>query len=394
MDFATPALNLDVIGALEGTDKSSSVRRAWDYLRHYQEQFAPWRDEPINLIEIGIAGGHSLKVWEAYFAKANIVGVDIDPRCTAFSRERVCVEIGSQEDPGFLHAVCAKYPPSIVIDDGSHQAHHVVFTFEQIFPALLPGGLYVVEDTQFHFEGNEPGWLGDGSVAIPDYFGAIARTRMAIGMEGKNLWGLKKYISAHVDSIMFIGGAIFLRKRAPRDIRSAIEYGDTYLSRCSPTPAHYVRFAEFILRHGGPLDRAAQAARQAVEQGDPTSAAHSTLVVVLERQGRLEEAAETAGQAAQRWPSQADIWLTLGRIQRRRRQHDAAIEALQKAVALRPSDFVAYSELSQALEEANDQRGALAAAIKAADLAAGRPHQAGLAQRVEVLRARVAAATS
>ena len=46
-------------GALAGTDKSSSVSWCWDYLRHYEELFRPFRDQPINLLEIGVASGAS-----------------------------------------------------------------------------------------------------------------------------------------------------------------------------------------------------------------------------------------------------------------------------------------------------------------------------------------------
>src|SRR5215469_13685137 len=99
MQFGGEAIDLDMIGVLEGTDKSSAVAGCWDYLRHYQPLFAPWRDEPINVIEIGVAHGSSLSVWKNYFSKANIVGVDINPDCKRYELDRAIVEIGSQIDP-------------------------------------------------------------------------------------------------------------------------------------------------------------------------------------------------------------------------------------------------------------------------------------------------------
>jgi len=62
MDESAINFDLDIIGVLEGTDKSSSVSSAWDYLRHYQALFAPWRDQPINFIEIGVGRGASLNL--------------------------------------------------------------------------------------------------------------------------------------------------------------------------------------------------------------------------------------------------------------------------------------------------------------------------------------------
>jgi hypothetical protein len=52
---------LDVIGVMEGTDKSSVVGLACDYLRHYDELFQKWRRDDINIIEIGVLGGASLR---------------------------------------------------------------------------------------------------------------------------------------------------------------------------------------------------------------------------------------------------------------------------------------------------------------------------------------------
>jgi hypothetical protein len=47
---------LDTFGVLAATDKACI---GWDYLRHYEECFLPWRDAKFNLIEIGVGGGHS-----------------------------------------------------------------------------------------------------------------------------------------------------------------------------------------------------------------------------------------------------------------------------------------------------------------------------------------------
>lgn len=132
---------LDVLGALNGTDKSSSVSFAWDYLRHYEELFGRWRHSEINVIEIGVLDGSSLRMWLQFFDLAKIIGIDIEPECRKFAQGRAVIKIGSQEDPGFLHGVAAEYPPTIVIDDGSHLAHHMIASFEALFPSLLPGGV-------------------------------------------------------------------------------------------------------------------------------------------------------------------------------------------------------------------------------------------------------------
>jgi len=68
------AFTLDQLGILTGTDKSSLER---DYLRHYEALFSEWRDPPINVLEVGIAGGASLRIWPQFFSKATIVEIHV-----------------------------------------------------------------------------------------------------------------------------------------------------------------------------------------------------------------------------------------------------------------------------------------------------------------------------
>src|SRR5438874_13348424 len=120
-DVAGSNLPLDWIGIAAGTDKSSL---GGDYLHHYEARFAALRDEELNLIEIGVLDGASLRMWEEFFSKAQIVGVDINPNCRVHAQGRVRVEIGSQENPEFLHRLVTTSPPQIIIDDGSHRSDH------------------------------------------------------------------------------------------------------------------------------------------------------------------------------------------------------------------------------------------------------------------------------
>lgn len=143
----TESISLNVIGILCGTDKSSVLQ---DYLRHYERIFADLRDEPINVIEIGVDQGASLAMLSRWVTQAVIVGVDNNPETSRYDTARTPVRIGSQDDAEFLRAVADEFPPRIVIDDGSHRADHNRITLEVMFPLVLPGGLYVIEDLYVH----------------------------------------------------------------------------------------------------------------------------------------------------------------------------------------------------------------------------------------------------
>lgn len=366
--------NLDIIGALEGTDKSSSVSLGWDYLRHYQSLFAPWRDSALNVIEIGVGQGHSLNVWKAYFSRAQIVGVDINPNCGSLAGDRVAIETGSQEDPGFLHRVCAKYPPTIVIDDGSHLAHHIVYTFKCVFPALEPGGLYIVEDLEFHF-GNGYVPAAHQNVSAPDYFLGLARGRMANRTAIGEMWGGDQYIRDHIDSVSFIGGAVAIHKRKPRDIPSALEFAQRYLQSVNVSPAHLLRLAAYILYHQGSPEDAERAVLAAVSLGGRSAEALRWLAEVKIRQGRLDEAAASADEAARLRPDDHESWNRLSRIERQRGETTNALAAIERAVSLNPRQAHYHDQLCELLRQQGDLRRALTAAKKAAELVTFEPWQ-------------------
>ncbi len=125
---------------------------------HYEAHFRPWRRKAISLLEIGVFEGASLRVWERYFRRGQIVGLDIADK-RHFSGGRVRVHQGDQTDAGLLKRLSEQVGGfDIVIDDGSHMNAHVLASFLALFPLLRDGGLYVVEDLQTsywrHFGGN------------------------------------------------------------------------------------------------------------------------------------------------------------------------------------------------------------------------------------------------
>ena len=112
----------------------------------YGQEFARLRDEAITILEIGVKVGGSLRLWSNYFPRAKIVGADIRPR--RFGRPpRTLIVEGDQSDPVFLDRLATDHGPfGIVIDDGSHVPEHQILAFENLFPHLQSGGLYICED--------------------------------------------------------------------------------------------------------------------------------------------------------------------------------------------------------------------------------------------------------
>lgn len=154
-------LSLDALAEKHRTDKGSAPARGLgpkDYARLYDRYFAPLRDEPIALLEIGVQTGASLRMWEEYFSRARIFGIDIKPECARHSTERATVLIGDQSDRGFLRKVTEQTGPlSIVIDDGGHQMDQHRVSLEELWPKLTAGGMYCVEDLHTAYLGRYGG---------------------------------------------------------------------------------------------------------------------------------------------------------------------------------------------------------------------------------------------
>ena len=98
------------------------------YLDEYERLFAPHRNKPIHLLEIGVQNGGSLEIWAKYFPQAQqIVGCDINPACAqlSYTNPTVNVVVGDVNKDDTLAQVfkhAEQY--DIVIDDGSHTRYH------------------------------------------------------------------------------------------------------------------------------------------------------------------------------------------------------------------------------------------------------------------------------
>ena len=111
-----------------GTDKLGLHR----YPQHYQRHFAALRRSEFSLLEIGIggysrerAGGRSLRMWKAFFPKAQIIGLDIEDK-SFVNEDRILAYQGSQTDAALLKQIFRTHGKfKIIVDDGSHRPDHI-----------------------------------------------------------------------------------------------------------------------------------------------------------------------------------------------------------------------------------------------------------------------------
>jgi hypothetical protein len=144
--------------------KGESILKWSNYGDIYDKHFAKFRDQQINILEIGVLKGGSMRIWEKYFPKANIFGIDINEECLQYQSDRTKIFIGDQGDVSFLRNIKAKIPRvDILIDDGSHRAKDQKITFEEMYYHVRKPGVYLIEDIELNY------WL-DKDKNNPDNF--------------------------------------------------------------------------------------------------------------------------------------------------------------------------------------------------------------------------------
>jgi len=329
-------IDLDVIGALEGSDKSSTYRFAWDYLRHYEALFAEYRAAPINMLEIGIGRGPSLRMWRWFFARAEITGIDINPECLQYAGPRVTVEIGSQIDPAFLDRVCERAPPMIILDDGSHVYDHMIYSFEYLLPKLAPGGIYVVEDITRHSGPSAPAQPPHAKPNVPEYFLDIARRCFARD-QVPHAQNVPDALVHMIDRVSFIGHAVALHKRNPeRNIARGVATADAYLAAHEAGPDLHENYAEWLLRHDGPNERAVTALRHAMLDGHATIKRRLLRAETLLRNGETAAARAILEETAKARPGNHQMLLYLASLQLKLGDRDAAQHTRDLAYASPP----------------------------------------------------------
>ena len=127
-----------------GTDKISHHK----YDQYYDLYLNRLYDEEGSIIEIGVEQGKSIEMWLKVFERAHIYGLDIGKE---YRGKRYDVLKVDQSDKSQLsHAIQVMNTERVlfVIDDGSHIPEHQLLTFNMLFPLLMDGGVYIIEDVE------------------------------------------------------------------------------------------------------------------------------------------------------------------------------------------------------------------------------------------------------
>lgn len=151
-------VSLNALGLKFGTDKST---RHHAYTILYDRILSPLRvRESGKIIEIGIFGGASLRMWREWFpAGWEVIGVEngtLTGGKIVDVEGCLCVKANAANRETMARMAKDLGPFDIVLDDGSHLGHEQIATFEALWPHVRTGGVYVIED--LHAAYHQPGF--------------------------------------------------------------------------------------------------------------------------------------------------------------------------------------------------------------------------------------------
>ena len=153
------------------TDKgTNSIDANSNFLSHnytivYAKMFKNIKDQDLIIFECGIgtnnvkipsnmgengSPGASLRLWKDYFSKAHIYGADID-KDIIFQEPRISTGYMDQTDQVSINNFFEgfnNFCPNIVIDDALHTYEAAISLYENVYPRLKSGGVYVIEDVK------------------------------------------------------------------------------------------------------------------------------------------------------------------------------------------------------------------------------------------------------
>jgi len=132
-----------------------------NYTYFYNLLFAPYRDQSINIFEMGVgvpacmggAWAGSLKGWAEYFPNSTIFSADFDKEHLC-NDDRIRSFYVDQEDESSIQDLwknLTEYTFDLIIDDGPHTHTSNYKFYINSINKLKPNGIYIIEDISLDF---------------------------------------------------------------------------------------------------------------------------------------------------------------------------------------------------------------------------------------------------
>lgn len=154
MEIQQKLPSLNDLANFFGTDKGDKHFEAHNYAHVYEKYLGEFRDDYIRYVEIGINDPRfplaSAHMWNTYFPNGRYHGIDINlgdlrrfyelyPHAKIYYVDQT----NASQLADFAEETCAY---RFIVDDGIHTHEAQMTSFNVLFPYLLSGGYYFIED--------------------------------------------------------------------------------------------------------------------------------------------------------------------------------------------------------------------------------------------------------
>ena len=181
--------------------KHKTAKVPHGFMTIYDKYFSGIRNDSVSLLEVGVAGGASMKTWGEYFSNGKVYGLDAD-LCYESDMPNVEVfECNVKDENKLVELMDGLGKVDIIIDDGSHIAGEQIAAFKTLWRYLKDGGLYVIEDL---FALYDPLWNDPEEPTIIGFIQSRIKSILVGGDEIQEV---------HWFGRNDINGIVFLRKR-------------------------------------------------------------------------------------------------------------------------------------------------------------------------------------
>ena len=149
-------MNLKEIFIKNKCDKATKHR----YYELYEKDFDKFKNNEINILEIGTFKGESTQSWLDYFSQAKIYTADtfervVPEKIPALKNNRVqWFKVDSTSSNCKENFKNLNIQFDFIIDDGLHTPEGQRLTFENLIDCLKPTGSYYIEDVWMLNKGN------------------------------------------------------------------------------------------------------------------------------------------------------------------------------------------------------------------------------------------------
>ena len=143
-------VNLKDLGLKYKTDKATYH----NYVEIYEKFFKDIRTTSVNLLEIGVWQGASIKMWLDYFINENSCFYGIDSIEAYQSTDKRFNFVKSKQEEKLSAEKFEDNFFDIIIDDGGHKMSEQQTSLKHFWKKLKPGGIYFIEDLQTSFNEN------------------------------------------------------------------------------------------------------------------------------------------------------------------------------------------------------------------------------------------------